>query len=142
VKLVHLSALISPTLLRFVLVGATGFAVDGGILTLLSVQFGLNVYGSRLVSFCVAMAVTWCLNRFYVFDAAKQGRSLRDEYTRYAIVQVTGALANLCLFSLLVAAFPAWRTLPVVPLFFGALLGLIINYSGTRFWVYGNHVQH
>jgi putative flippase GtrA len=132
---------LSPSLLRFALVGAAGFVVDGSILTLLSVQLGCGVYLSRLVSFLSATLVTWLLNRRFVFstDAALQSRS--TEYARYLIVQVAGALANLGLFSVLVAQVPAWKAIPVIPLFFGAIVGLVINYSGARFWVYRGRVR-
>jgi putative flippase GtrA len=132
---------LSPSLLRFVLVGGAGFVVDGSILTLLSVQLGCSVYLSRLISFLSATLVTWLLNRRFVFstDAVLQSRSA--EYARYLTVQVIGALANLGLFTVLVAQIPAWKTVPVVPLFFGAIVGLVINYSGARFWVYRGRVR-
>lgn len=128
-------------LMKFVLVGAAGFAVDGGVLTLLSVEFGFNVYLSRLLSFLTATMVTWLLNRRFVFDADAVVQSRSAEYARYVTVQVVGALANLGLFSVLIARIPAWKSVPVIPLFFGALLGLVINYGFARYWVYRGRVR-
>jgi putative flippase GtrA len=129
------------SLWRFVLVGAVGFAVDGSILTLFAVEFGFNVYVSRVASFLSATLVTWLLNRRFVFDVGGVQQNHAREYLRYFLVQMAGALANLSLFSLLVAYVPAWKLVPVVPLFFGAFLGLAVNYSGVRCWVYRGRVR-
>jgi putative flippase GtrA len=119
----------------FVAIGAVGFCVDGGVLTLLATQGGMNVYSARLVSFPLACLATWGLNRRWTFSAPRS-LALRAEYARYLAVQILGALANLAGFALLVALYPVWRTIPVIPLALGAIAGLAVNFLGARTWVF------
>ena len=124
-------------LFAFGIVGAVGFLVDGGLLTLLSQTYGVNVYASRLFSFLVATIVTWLLNRSMVFNGAiAYTGNKRHEYGRYFLVQIGGAVVNLGIFSMLITVFPALHSIPIVPLAVGAIFGLIFNYSGARYWVF------
>lgn len=124
-------------LFAFGIVGSVGFLVDGGALTLLSQKYGMNVYISRIFSFLMATIVTWLLNRTLVFRGAANGFSRkRDEYGRYFLVQVGGALLNLGIFSVLLHMFSALHATPVIPLAIGAVFGLAFNYSGARYWVF------
>lgn len=128
---------LSGGLIAFGLVGAIGFVVDGGILTLLSQRFGVNIYLSRLFSFTSATITTWLLNRTLVFKAqALDAQKKRREYGRYFVVQIGGALLNLGIFSALIKAVPSLETIPVVPLAVGAVFGMLFNYSGSRYWVF------
>ncbi|HEX7648225.1 MAG TPA: GtrA family protein [Noviherbaspirillum sp.] len=129
-------------LVAFGLVGSIGFLVDGGVLTLLSQKYGVSVYISRLFSFLMATLVTWLLNRALVFKGVADGVSRkRDEYGRYFLVQVGGALLNLGVFSLLLHIFSALHAIPVIPLAIGAVFGLAFNYSGARYWVFKKNIM-
>lgn len=124
-------------LFAFGLVGSVGFLVDGGVLTLLSQKYGMNVYISRFFSFLMATLVTWLLNRTLVFRGVAEGvSSKRDEYSRYFLVQIGGALLNLGVFSVMLHMFSALHAIPVIPLAIGAVFGLAFNYSGARYWVF------
>lgn len=119
----------------FVLIGLVGFAVDGGVLTLLSTSFAMNLFVARGFSFLLACLATWLLNRSFTFAAAASPRK-GAEYGRYLLVQTGGALANLAIFSWLVMASAQMRAVPILPLAIGAMAGLVINFSGARLWVY------
>lgn len=119
----------------FVLIGVIGFAVDGGVLTLLSLGFGSNLFVARGVSFPLACLATWWLNRNFTF-AATAGRRRGAEYRRYLFVQTGGAVANLAVFSWLVMVSAEMRALPILPLAVGAVAGLAVNFSGAKLWVY------
>lgn len=114
------------------LVGGTGFLIDGGILAFLLGR-GWPVVGARLVSFTVAVSWTYVLNRRLTFAVrpastrVEQGTALA-----YGIVQVLGALTNLGLFLLLVQWQPQWREISWLPLAIGAGFGLAVNYSLAR----------
>ncbi|HYD80942.1 MAG TPA: GtrA family protein [Paucimonas sp.] len=124
-------------LFAFGVVGGFGFAVDGGILTLLSQRFGIDIYVSRGISFSIATVATWLLNRRLVFKMETAGATPKGrEYGRYLLVQTGGALLNLGVFSALIRAYPSLHAIPVVPLAVGAVFGLALNYSGARFWVF------
>ena len=70
----------------FVVVGTVGFAFDATILAILVHGYGWGDYTARLVSFAVAVTVTWLLNRSFVFASART-ISRRSEYARYLMVQ-------------------------------------------------------
>ncbi len=54
---------LARSLLRFGVVGAIGFAVDGGVMQLLTSAAGVSPLIARAVSFPLALSVTWALNR-------------------------------------------------------------------------------
>jgi len=121
---------ISPTrkLLYFIFVGGVGFVIDGGLLTLFSQIFLLNIYLSRLMSFSVAALITWALNRTLVFKYDIDPKMRKTvEYSRYLIVQIGGALTNLFVFTLLIETHQPMKETPIIPLFIGAI------YSGPQF---------
>jgi putative flippase GtrA len=121
----------------FLLVGAIGFIVDGGLLTFLVQGLERDVYSSRAISFVCATLTTWQLNRAIVFRANGALRANPGiEYGRYFLVQIFGALANLSVFFFLVTQYEVLLRLPIVPLALGACFGLVVNYTGARFWVF------
>ena len=124
-------------LLFFIFVGGIGFLVDGGGVTLLSQFFAFDIYVSRLLSFAIATITTWGLNRTLVFkhDADPSTRKI-VEYGRYLCVQIGGGAANLLVFTLVLIIYPALKAIPIVPLFFGSIFGLFINFAGSRYWVF------
>ena len=123
---------------RFAFVGLTGFIVDATALTYRSQAWAWNIYGSRAISFFLATAVTWLLNRTFVFDARRRiGRRRSIEYGRYFLVQLGGACLNLAVFAALISGFPALHSIPVLPLAVGAGLGMIFNFTGSLYWVFG-----
>ena len=131
-------------LFSFALVGAIGFVVDGGALTVLSVAYGRDVYASRLVSFSLATFATWWLNRMHTFglSSARANVTHAGEYGRYVAVQIVGALLNLAVFAWLIRLDPDLRHIPIMPLAVGAGAGLVWNYLGANLWVYRKQVQH
>lgn len=122
-------------LFGFVLVGGVGFLVDATLVLLLS-QY-MNVYLARLLSFAVALTVTWLLNRSWVFTAAgRSARARAAEYSRYVVVQCSGAAVNLAVFSLLIFLFEILKSWLLIPLAAGSLVGMFVNYYGMRVWVF------
>lgn len=122
--------------LRFAGVGAVGFGIDAGILTML-MRLGWQPVQARLVSFPAAVTTTWLLNKAWTFaaDAASAGSS----YMRYSGIQIVGALINLGMFTLLIAGFPTLRAVPWLPLAAAALVALVFNYLATRHLVFNSH---
>jgi putative flippase GtrA len=117
----------------FVVVGAVGFVVDGGILATLIHFYAWSHVSARAVSFAVAVTVTWYCNRRWVFGPTND--RVR-EYGAYLGVQAAGALINLGTYLLLIALFPALARLPLLPFAAGSALALLFNYSGAHRWVF------
>lgn len=125
-------------LLFFLWIGAVGFAVDAGTLSLLFSGFGLNLYISRIIAFILATLITWSLNRTYTFRtvgvpvAADRAR----EYGLYMSVQFIGGLINIGIFSACIFIQPGWRNFPILPLAIGSGVGMLWNFTGSRFWIF------
>ena len=122
----------------FASVGAVGFSIEAVILSILVGQ-GLDVYLSRVISFPVALTVTWYLNRRHTFLCEKKNRfrTLRSEYIAYFIIQIVGALLNLSVFSLVVYLSSELKLIPVVPLAIGAGVSMIFNFLASKYFVFG-----
>lgn len=127
--------------LSFAVIGGIGFAVDAGVLTVLSVSLGLNIYAARLCSFLLATLATWWLNRTHTFDVKPCGElaAHANEYARYVSVQAGGGLINLAVFATLVLFEPRLKAIPVLPLAVGSGVASFWNYFGARLWVYRTH---
>lgn len=124
-------------ILSFGIVGTVGFAVDAGVLTLLSSKLGVNVYLARACSFTVAVFVTWLLNRNWVFKVDGPRTMTRTtEYISYLSVQAGGALINLSIFSLIIFYSPNLKAYPIIPLAFGSIGGMFFNFIGAQLWVF------
>ena len=122
--------------------GSIGSIVDGGLLTLLSQIYQTNLYLSRLISFSFATLSTWALNRLLVFkhDIDPNIRK-RVEYLRYLSVQICGGLTNLGVFTYVITIYPFMKTYLMIPFFLGSIFGLIINFTGSRYWVFKNSLH-
>lgn len=121
----------------FIFVGGVGFVIDGGLLTLFTKVYLIDIYFSRLMSFLVAALITWYLNRTLVFKyEVNTAKPKGVEYIRYLLVQIGGALANLLVFTFLIATYPPMKDVLIIPLFIGALFGLTFNFVGANFWVF------
>jgi putative flippase GtrA len=121
--------------IKFVLVGAIGFAVEAATLQVLVVHWAWGVLPARAISFPAAVTVTWALNRAITFRHRRSaGRG--KEYGRYIAVQVVGAAINLCVYAAVVGTVPSTRVTPVIPLALGAAVGLIFNFLASRGFVF------
>ena len=123
-----------PLLFRFLLVGAVGFGIDGGLLSWL-LGGGWTIVQARSVSFLAAVSATWWLNRRWTFQATRHVAP-RREYLLYFATQVGGALINLLVFFVLVHAFESLRHKPLSPLAAGAVVAIAFNFSISRLVVF------
>ena len=119
----------------FAVVGGIGFIVDASILAILVHGYGWGDYTARVVSFSVAVTVTWWLNRHYVFSAQKT-LNRRSEYSRYLSVQLIGMAINFLIYSLCIASSQTMDQWPVLALAVGSAVALFFNYLGARLFVF------
>ena len=96
-------------LVRFGIVGATGFVVDAVVLELLLRTTPLGPFLSRAIAVAVAIGATWLLNRNFTFGASRH--SVLGEGVRYGSVGLTSAVLNYLVYSALLVVFPALRPL-------------------------------
>ena len=116
---------------RFSAVGAAGFVVDGGLLTLLTRGFGWSVTGARLLSFSVAVTVTWLLNRRLTFRHRASTRRLA-EWRRYIAVNGVGGAINLGVFTALIWTVPWLHSNPLAAFAIASAAALAFNFLGSR----------
>lgn len=121
---------------KFGWIGGVGFLVDAALLTALAHGLGWSPYTSRLVSFCFAVTATWLLNRTFVFRARRPGQGKIGEFSRYVLVQSTGALVNLCVYAAFIELVPSSRQFLLIPLAAGSAVALFFNFFAARLWVY------
>ena len=126
---------ISRKLPGFVLVGAIGFLIDAGILTVLMTGFEFDHYRARAISFTIAVTATWYMNRRWVFERNAVRISGR-EYTSYFVVQVIGAVINLSVFVAAIEFAPNLASWPVIPLAIGAAAALLFNFTVSSRFVF------
>ena len=119
----------------FVVVGAIGFLIDAGILTLLMTAYEFDHYSARAISFTVAVTFTWYMNRRWVFEKSAASISGR-EYSSYLVVQVIGAVINLSVFVAIIEILPNLTRVPVIPLAVGAVAALLFNFGASSRFVF------
>jgi putative flippase GtrA len=121
--------------LAFGVVGTIGFVVDAGVLTLLFHGLGIGHYNARLISFAVAVTVTWGLNRSWTFRD-RRGGSVPREFGLYLLAQSGGAAINLAVYTLCVATVATMAAVPAVAVAVGSLAGMFFNYLSARHLVF------
>lgn len=126
------------TVLRFGIVGTVGFLTDAAVLQALVSLAGWGPLPARLVSFTIAMHVTWLLNRHFTFatDGEAPGTSLLSSLGRYIIVSLAGAGINVGTYALLVLVSSEMARYPIIPLAVGSGAAMVFNYLGSKHFAF------
>ena len=125
----------------FLMVGGVGFFVDATVLGTLVHGFGWGDYTARFMSFGLAVTTTWWLNRSFVFSDG-QTDSRKKEYSKYILVQGTGAAINLTVYSICIASNEFMDQWPVLAAAVGSITAMTFNYTGARIFVFiGNNAN-
>jgi putative flippase GtrA len=123
--------------MRFCCAGGMGFVVDFTVLKTI-VHLGLNPIGARLISFSVAVVVTWLVNRAWTFQAhpTPGARALIREFAGYVAVQSVGFAANFSVYTAMVVGISALNGRLLPPSIAGTAVGLLVNYLGAKHLVF------
>jgi len=124
-----------PPVLRFGLVGCVGFAVDGGLLHLLTTAAGWGPIVARALSFPAAVLATWALNRRFTFggvDAGPWWASL----ARYLGVSLVGTGVNFGIYTGLVLGSGAMAAQPLAPFAIASIAAMAFNYLGSKHFAF------
>lgn len=119
---------------RFLAVGTIGFLTDAGLLWALTKHAGLDPYSARLVSFLVALLITWMLNSTFTFKTPyKRGKR---QFGAYVTVQVTSFGLNYTIYSWFV-----WLdlTAPLIALVIASVIAMFYSFTAMNFWVFKDH---
>lgn len=126
---------VRPRSVRFLLVGAVGFVVDGTVLLLLVHALGASKVWSRVPSFMIAVTATWWLHRHYTFGFGNENAPSIREWSRFVLANALGNGFNLCLYWMLVGML-RWE--PIAALTAASAIAVGINYTASARWVFKN----
>lgn len=119
---------------RFALVGGLGFCVDAGVLMAIIGLLGPD--GGRLVSFCVAVGVTFLCNRTVTFADRRGRHATHIEFSRYFLAMIAGGALNLGIYGVVVRVLPISGLWPVVAVAAGSLAGMGLNLTLAHRFVF------
>lgn len=124
---------LSAEFIKFCIVGTVGFLTEALIIHLVKVIYPDFLLYVRFISFPAALAVTWLLNRVFVFES---GNSKIKEVSKYALVQTFGAILNIMVYTLLLLLSDFFVGYPVLALAAGSAVALFSNYYLSKYWVF------
>ena len=122
-------------LLSFLVVGTIGFSIDFCVLLGLFHLGGVGAYLSRLLSFSVALTVTWLLNRRFTFRVQNQDR-IAAEYFSYATAQSIGAAINFAAYAVGIESYAVMAAYPVLAAAAGSVIAMTFNFFAMKFFVF------
>lgn len=126
--------MLAGQLLRFSLVGTTGFLLDAAILHAL-LATGMGPYLARVPSFITAVTWTWLLNRSFTFRAPRHG-AMRGEWAVYISLMLIGGSLNYGVYALALWQSELVRAWPVIGVALGSIAGLAVNFINSRRLLY------
>jgi len=106
----------------FCVVGAVGFAVDSGILWILTTFADQSPLIARLISFFCAVTVTWLLNSYITFKSTHYSF---PAWMRYLSANGAGFLLNYSIYAILNSIFVFS---PLYAVSIASAVALIFNY--------------
>lgn len=110
---------------RFALVGATGFAIDAIVLSVL-INYGLDPFSARLIALTASALTTWQLNRRITWSKSADGPA--REGTRYFAVVLSAAALNYLVYSAVLILLPG--TMPILALIVGTGAAMAFSFIG------------
>jgi putative flippase GtrA len=120
-------------LLRFGIVGASGYAVNLAVFALLSGALDVHHIPAAIGAFCVAVINNFAWNRHWTFDATVGHMGFQA--ARFFTVSVLGLGLNLALLKLFVTG-AGMPELPGQAL--AVALTMPVNFIGNKLWTFGD----
>ena len=118
-------------LLKFGLVGGSGYVVNLAVFALLAEGAGLHHLLAALAAFCVAVSNNFFLNRHWTFRAGDGHAGFQA--ARFFAVSLVGLGVNLALLELLVSV----AEVPQLPAqAIAVALSMPVNFVGNKLWTF------
>ena len=118
-------------LLKFCVVGATGYAVNLGVYAALVEGAGVHYLGAAVCSFVVAVTNNYTWNRLWTFRA--QRGHVAHQGMRFFIVSTVALLANLAVLHTLVTLGLGEFVAQAIAI----VLVTPVNFVGNKLWSFG-----
>ena len=119
-------------LVRFALVGSSGFAVNFVVYTVCLEALRLHYLAAACIAFCVAVANNFLLNRHWTFRATRQRRHAAAHGARFLVVSACALVPNLALLHVLVGAGASKVTAQVLAVY----IVTPISFVGNKLWTF------
>ena len=130
---------------KFLVVGAIGFVIDFGTLSLLKELVHLATLIANTISFTMAVISNFTLNRYWTYPDSRD-KSLGSQLGQFAVVSIIGLTINNTLLVLLEGPFDSW--LASIDLLAGrgyipakaiaTIVVLFWNFFVNRYWTYND----
>ena len=130
---------------KFLVVGAIGFVVDFGTLTLLKELFQVPTLIANTISFTMAVISNFTLNRYWTYPDSRE-KKLGAQLVQFAAVSIVGLIINNGLLWLLETPFDS--LLESMSFFVGrgyipakmiaTVVVLFWNFFVNRYWTYND----
>ncbi|AMO56270.1 GtrA family protein [Endozoicomonas montiporae] len=127
-KLVH-------RLVKFGLVGATGFVVDMGIYWLMSVALGIPHLVARGGSYWVAASWNWYWNRTFTFNHVVKSKKA-PQWIKYLSMCMVSFLPNWGSYYLLTEFVPFFADFKMLAMIAGVLAGMMFNFTFASVFIF------
>lgn len=118
--------------------GAIAFAVDAGVLTLLTRGFDADPFLARLAAIAVAMVAGWRAHRQLTF--AVSSPPTLAEFASYATLAWSVAALNYAVYAAVLLLAPG--TEPVLALIVSSIAAMTASYLGMRLGVFRKRRTH
>lgn len=130
---------------KFLVVGAIGFVIDFGTLTLLKELVQLQTLIANTISFTMAVISNFTLNRYWTYPDSRD-KNLTSQLGQFAIVSIIGLVINNTLLLLLESPFDSLLTasdllvgrgyIPAKAI--ATVVVLFWNFFVNRYWTYND----
>ena len=121
---------------KFAIIGTIGFVVDATILLIFVNILNIEIYISRIASFCCAVLITWLLNRKFTFDLSSINMKKSKEYIYYFIIQFIGVLINYTIFIILINQYLILKQNLIIPLAIASIIAMFFNFYMLKIKLY------
>ncbi len=118
-------------LLKFGIVGGSGYLVNLAIFALLTGGFGLHYAAAAVASFCIAVTNNFLINRHWTFDA-RDGHA-GFQAARFFTVSIAALLINLAVLEALVSGTSLSE---IASQAIAVAVAMPFNFIGNKLWTF------
>ena len=124
----------------FIVAGTVGFIIDAGVLEFAVRYTNAGLFTGRIISFSIAVIVTWQLNRLWTFKQQAIAiigiKKALSEFFKYLLSSSLSIAINFGIYTFLIFSFTVYREVPSLAVAFGSLGAMFVTFSMSKYWVF------
>jgi putative flippase GtrA len=124
----------------FIIAGTVGFIVDAGVLEFLVRYTDAGLFIGRIISFSIAVVVTWKLNRLFTFKqeaiAVIGVKKALSEFFKYLLSSSLSIAINFSIYTFSIFSFTLCREIPSLAVVLGSLGAMFVTFFMSKYWVF------